>query len=218
VFTESVRERRRAATKDEILAAAWTMVRADGLSALSMRDLGKRVGMTAGALYRYFPSKMHIYDALFADGHVQLQAQMRTEGAPEDPQGAFRDGAHRLMAFCVADPTRYALLFQRPVPGFEPSEESMALARRSYQQLLEQLTALQVTDQSAVDLWAAIHMGLTGQQVANDPGGDRWAQLVDEAVDMFLAHQHHRVERTHDGDDGTDTARRPRPGRSATRR
>ncbi len=34
-----------------------------------MRDLGTRVGMTAGALYRYFPSKMDIYDALFAEGH-----------------------------------------------------------------------------------------------------------------------------------------------------
>jgi AcrR family transcriptional regulator len=207
MFTESVRERRRAATTEEILAAAWAMVRADGLSALSMRDLGKRVGMTAGALYRYFPSKMHIYDALFAEGHAELHAQMRTASAPGDPERAFRDGAHRLMAFCVADPTRYALLFQRPVPGFVPSEESMALARRSYQQLLEQLEALRVTDQSAVDLWAAIHMGLTSQQVANDPGGDRWAQLVDEAVDMFLAHQRDRVERKHDGDSGADPAR-----------
>jgi len=69
VFTEGVRDRRRSATRDEILVAAWSIVRAGGLSALSMRDLGTRVGMTAGALYRYFPSKMDIYDALFAEGH-----------------------------------------------------------------------------------------------------------------------------------------------------
>jgi hypothetical protein len=30
--------------------------------------------------------------------------------------------------------------------------------------------------------------GLTDQQLSNDPGGDRWARLLDEAVDMFLAH------------------------------
>jgi AcrR family transcriptional regulator len=189
VFTNGVRDRRRSATRDEILAAAWSVVRAEGLSALSMRDLGTRVGMTAGALYRYFPSKMDIYDALFAEGHHQLQAHMGSGSGPQDPEAAFRDSAHRLMEFCAADPTRYALLFQRPIPDFVPSEDSMALARRSYQQLPEQLAALQITDQSAADLWAAIHMGLTSQQAANDPGGDRWARLVDEAVDMFLAHQ-----------------------------
>lgn len=192
MFTEGVRDRRRSATRDEILAAAWSVIRADGLSALSMRDLGKRVGMTAGALYRYFPSKMDIYDALFAQGHHQLQAHMRSGRGAEDPETAFRESAHRLMAFCAADPTRYALLFQRPIPDFIPSEDSMALARRSYQQLPDELAALQITDQSAVDLWAAIHMGLTGQQAANDPGGDRWARLLDEAVDMFLAHQRSR--------------------------
>lgn len=154
-----------------------------------MRELAKRVGVTAGALYRYFPSKMDIYDALFAEGHHQLQAVMGSPPIIEDPEGSFRDGAHRLMAFCAADPTRYALLFQRPIPGFTPSDRSMALARQSYRQLPEQLAALGITEQSAVDLWAAIHMGLTGQQAANDPGGDRWIHLVDDAVDMFLAHQ-----------------------------
>jgi hypothetical protein len=28
--------------------------------------------------------------------------------------------------------------------------------------------------------------GLTDQQISNDPGGRRWAQLVDRAVDMLF--------------------------------
>ena len=31
-------------------------------------------------------------------------------------------------------------------------------------------------------------MGLVDQQIANDPGGDRWIRLIDEVVAMFLAH------------------------------
>lgn len=195
MFTEVARDRRRAATREDILASAWTIVRADGFAGLGMRELGRSVGMTAGALYRYFPSKMHIYDALFAESHRQLQAHMTAGGLPGNAEAAFRDSAHRLMAFCTADTTRYALMFQRPIPDFVPSDESMALARRSYQQLLDQLAALDVTDQRTVDLWAAIHMGLTSQQVANDPGGERWVRLVDEAVDMFLAHLRQQRER-----------------------
>ena len=28
--------------------------------------------------------------------------------------------------------------------------------------------------------------GLAGQQISNDPGGDRWERLIDRAVDMLL--------------------------------
>jgi len=49
------------------------------------------------------------------------------------------------------------------------------------------LAAAGVTDQADVDLWTAIQMGLTAQQLANDPGGRRFADLLDPAIDMFLA-------------------------------
>jgi len=37
-----------------------------------------------------------------------------------------------------------------------------------------------------VDLWTAVVTGLATQQVSNDPGGARWARLVDTAVDRLL--------------------------------
>ena len=36
-----------------------------------------------------------------------------------------------------------------------------------------------------VDLYTALVGGLLDAQFANDPGGNRWARLVDRAVDMF---------------------------------
>ena len=51
------RAERREATKAEILDAAWVQVRADGLAALSLRDLARTVGMQAPSLYSYFDSK-----------------------------------------------------------------------------------------------------------------------------------------------------------------
>lgn len=30
--------------------------------------------------------------------------------------------------------------------------------------------------------------GRTSQQISNDPGGDRWARLLDDSIDMFLDH------------------------------
>ena len=49
------------------------------------------------------------------------------------------------------------------------------------------LLAHGITDPDAMDLWTAVVGGLVNQQLANDPGGDRWARLIDRTVDMFLA-------------------------------
>jgi hypothetical protein len=36
------------------------------------------------------------------------------------------------------------------------------------------------------DLWTGMISGLSFQQIANEPGTERWVRLVDDAVDMFL--------------------------------
>jgi hypothetical protein len=38
------------------------------------------------------------------------------------------------------------------------------------------------------DLWTAVVAGLASQQLANEPGGDRYLRLIDEAVAMFADH------------------------------
>ena len=181
------RKRRRQATIAEVVAAAWEVVRADGLAAISMRDLAARVGLKAPSLYQYFPGKLDIYDALFADGHRQLQAHMAQLDRSGDPLEVFRRGSHLFTEFCVADAVRHQLLFQRTIPGFVPSEASMGLAWASYQDMAGALAAAGVTSPEEVNLWSAIQMGLIDMQLANDPGGRRFADLLDRAIDRFVA-------------------------------
>ena len=174
--------------RDEILEAAWDLCREQGLAQLSLRELAARVGMRAPSLYSYFESKDAIYDALFAAGHRELQQRMETLDRTGKPVEVFKRGSRLFTEFCIEDNVRYQLLFQRTIPGFAPSDASMALARRSYQDLAGALAAAGVTDQADIDLWTAIQMGITGQQWANDPGGRRFADHIDAAVDMFLVH------------------------------
>ena len=190
VFGEPIRDRRserHAATRAEILDAAWQIVREQGLAALSLRDVAKAVGMQPPSLYSYFASKSAIYDAMFADGYRQL-LEARTAMPPVTDDAAFKAGARAWFDFCTADPARYQLLFQRTIPGFEPSEASMELAFQAYAVGKAGLAAAGVTDPEAMDLYTALLTGLTDQQISNDPGGDRWGRLLDDAIDMFLAH------------------------------
>jgi len=57
---------------------------------------------------------------------------------------------------------------------------------QAYEQMQDRLAAIGVRDQPTLDLWTAMMTGLTDQQISNDPGGDRWTQLVDRAVDLLL--------------------------------
>jgi AcrR family transcriptional regulator len=184
------RTARRQATQAEIVEAAWAIVREEGLAGLSMRDLGQRLGMRAQSIYSYFASKNEIYDAMFLEGYRAFADCMVAAGTDErgasDPLAAARATAHAFVEFCTIDPVRYQLLFQRTIPGFTPSAESWALAVDVYEQVRVRLVAVGFRDQATLDLWTAVMTGLADQQISNDPGGTRWTQLIDRAVDMLL--------------------------------
>ncbi len=181
-------EVRRARVRDEILDAAWELCRDAGLAGLSLRAVASHLGMRAPSLYTYFASKDAIYDAMFAQGQRQLAERMAflSEGAVS--RAAFRRGSAAFFDFCTEDPTRYQLLFQRTVPGFEPSPESYALAVANLDRFAGQLRAAGVRSGRHVDLWTALVTGLVDQQLSNEPGGRRWRRLLDEAVDLFCDH------------------------------
>ncbi len=186
-----VRDRRAerfAATRREILDAAWELVRTDGLASLSMRELGARVGMRAQSLYVYFPSKFAIYDAMFEESNNDLLGRVHALPAAPTPEESVRARARLFLAFCVEDPVRYQLLFQRTIPRFEPSPSAFAPALRILEDGRERLRACGITTDPAFDAWIALTAGLAAQQNANEPGGDRWVRIADDLYDMYFAH------------------------------
>ena len=55
---------RRPLDKEAIELAALALIDKDGLGELSMRRLGKKLGVEAMSLYHHYPSKAHLLDAL----------------------------------------------------------------------------------------------------------------------------------------------------------
>jgi AcrR family transcriptional regulator len=200
------RKQRRArvteATRDEILQAAWKLARERGPAALTLRDLAKAVDMRAPSIYSYFPSKHAIYDAMFADGNRRVWQYVQQQPTPSDPRERIKAWLRAFVRFCCDDPALYQLLFQRSIPGFEPSRGSMELANQSLQWGRAALADAGVHDAAASDLVTAVVSGLIGQQTANDPGGDRWIRLCDDALQMFFDYFDHRQGgNRHEADD-----------------
>jgi AcrR family transcriptional regulator len=182
------RAERRQETVDEILATAWRIARAEGLAGLSLRELAGEVGMRPQSLYSYFDSKNAIYDAMYAQGCRQFADGQPDQELNGDLRADLKVIGGYFVRFCTEDPVRYQLLFQRTIPGFEPSPSSFAISEQSLGEVIAHLAALGIDDPRDIDLFTALGTGLTDQQISNDPGGDRWVRLLDDAIDMYVDH------------------------------
>ena len=179
------RAERHIETRERIVQTAWALARERGLAGWSLRDVAESVGMRAPSLYVYFDSKNAVYDAMFADGYRTLMARIAatsTEGAPAE---VLRRAANLSFDFSVEDPARHQLLFLRTIPGFTPSAESYTLAQAVLEKLTDVLRTAGVGSTEQVDLWTAMFTGMASQQISNDPGGDRWHRLIDDAVTLL---------------------------------
>jgi AcrR family transcriptional regulator len=184
---------RKEAKREQILAAAWTLAHRDSLAGISLRDLADMVELRQPSLYAYFDSKHALYDAMFEQGNRALVERARALPSTHDPRDAVLELARMLLDFCNEDIVRYVLMFQRHIPGFEPSAASYAVAIEFYEIARSRLEAAGITDQADMDLFTTLVAGVADQQMANDPGGDRWVGLTDRIVAMFFT----EIDRTH---------------------
>ncbi|MBK8903594.1 MAG: TetR/AcrR family transcriptional regulator [Anaerolineaceae bacterium] len=193
------REQVREETIEQILSIAREEMQAEGVAALSLGTIARRLGMRTPSLYTYFDSKNDIYDELFRRGFVEF-GQWMDERPYQD--GTLRENMESVMTtymrFAQENQDLYQLMFQRPVPGFVPSEESMAVslgqldaAKAQFSQLLEREDmTLNIPFEEGRDLVIALAHGLTELHLANNPdlpvGQGRFGQLIPQAVQILL--------------------------------
>jgi AcrR family transcriptional regulator len=195
---EERRRRNRDEMRTAILDASRAIMRQEGAGALNLNEVARRVGLRTPSLYAYFSSKAALYDALFLHG-IELYAGRFRKAMAEPLPLWERLGValETYMTFAQECPELYQLVFERPVPGFTPSEESMKFSLS----FLAEATALveeafraegmrlPVPLSQATDLIIAVQHGLTALHIANEPhlpaGEGRFGALIPAAVELF---------------------------------
>lgn len=186
---EDPRVARRRARMAAVLDAAWAVAHEEGLAALSLHEVARRVGIRQPSLYAYVDSKAGLYDAMFAQAAGELLAQVTTATYSASPRQAVAEATRRIVQYAAtAGTARFQLLLLRTVPGFEPRPESYALSVQLWEWLVERLHAAGMHEPADVDLYTALVAGLLVQQSSNDPGGDRWTRHLDTVLEMFFDH------------------------------
>jgi AcrR family transcriptional regulator len=199
-MSEDRRARRHSQTVQEILDVAVQVMAEEGVAALSLSEVARRIGMRPPSLYQYFPSRMAIYDALFeraAQQALQIAEQYRGRLA-DDPAAAIAAAQQAIFAWEVANPVLAQLLHWRPVPGFAPSARAYAPAVRQVELAREALRAAvdagQLAPAAATEEGLAMYLvlmsGVISQQLSNEPsapvGQGRFTRLTPVALEMFF--------------------------------
>ena len=133
---KSRRERIRDLTRAEIKAAARDLMAEKGTAGLSMRAIGRRMDMTAAALYHYYGGLSELITALILDAFVQMADYLEAAAATPESEGAaaqLRAVANAQRSWALAHPIDFQLIYGNPIPDYEqPVEMTYPPARRSF--------------------------------------------------------------------------------------
>ena len=194
------RQRNREEMIEAIVDAARQIMREQGVAALNLNEIARSLGMQTPSLYEYFPNKMALYDHLFRVGTRHFRAHMAKVSAEASTSEGWELGLRAMTAYVewsVENPELFKLLFERHVPGFVPSDESMAEMYASLEEGRQQLGASLraakldpgLSIEQALDLFIAIQHGITALHLANSPdlpvGQGRFSSLIPHVIDMM---------------------------------
>jgi len=192
------RRRRREQTIEEILGVAVDVMARDGVAGLSLSEVARRMGIQPPSLYKYFPSKLALYDELFKRGARQTLAVFRAAVAQAGPGwAALAAGIEATMRWGLDHQVLGQLLNWRPVPGFEPSAEAFAPSVELVGEIRRLLQA--AADRGELDpaaacqdgeaLLAVLIAGVMSQQLANQPRASwdqgRFTRLTPQVLQLF---------------------------------
>ncbi|MEO1198545.1 MAG: TetR/AcrR family transcriptional regulator [Pseudomonadota bacterium] len=153
--------------KDACVEEAFRIIEADGLEALSLREVARRIGVSHQAPYKHFPSRDHILAEVaarcYADFARHLEARPQTADDWDDLAGM----GLAYLSYARENPLRYRLMFTSTLPPAENHPDMMANAKHAFSLLCDRLstmtlrsTDVEVDDPAkhdAIFIWSCLH-------------------------------------------------------------
>jgi AcrR family transcriptional regulator len=168
------KERQKAELRDLILAAARMIFAEEGAAALTMRRIAEVIEYSPGTIYLYFANREEIALQLVREGFEKLLAAFGPALAIADPVERLRAFGQAYLAFGLAEPQSYKLIFMEDAKfaysvlepsALEPSEPDDDPGQRAFELLSSTIRAAVASgqfkpvdsEQAADAIWAALH-------------------------------------------------------------
>ncbi|MEJ1158544.1 TetR/AcrR family transcriptional regulator [Prosthecomicrobium sp. N25] len=179
----------------DAVAAARAVVDAHGVGGLTVRRVSEAIGCSVGTIYNLFADLddliVHVASGILDDMHEALFGPP----GPADPVERLRDLAQRYLAFAVANPRLWSMLFEystaddRPLPDWHVARIDR-LVRAVQETAAAAIPGGPEDVKASVDvLWASVH-GIAALALRGKLGivtADSAGSLADRLVVTFLA-------------------------------
>ncbi|GAA3682397.1 TetR/AcrR family transcriptional regulator [Nonomuraea antimicrobica] len=155
------------ALRHDLLDAALRVLRDRGALHLTLRRVADAAATSTMGIYTCFGSRAGLLEAIYEHGFRLLhEAMSRSLDGQTDPNARIMGVAHGYRQFALTDPALYALMFERPLPDFDPSPEQRDAALRLCFDLLAEAASaaaqsglIRASDpeRAAYLVWTTIH-------------------------------------------------------------
>jgi AcrR family transcriptional regulator len=175
-MAEQTEERREQLSRERIVAAALALVDAEGLEALTMRRLGRELGVDPMAVYYYVEDKSALLDALVEAVMAEIDVEC---DLPDDPEERLMIAARSYADTLLAHPNALPIILAR-------SPRTPAALRPVEFMLAEFMRAGLAAEDAVVamnTLAAAVrgYVGMSGGDISDDDSVD--VEALREAMD-----------------------------------
>ena len=108
--------------RQALIAAAVGLIEDQGLEAISVRALARRIGVSPGAPFRHFQSRTALLTAVAeeAQDRLMMAVEQSLKGMPEDdPLNKFRAIGEGFLRWAFANPTHFQVISTRAVIDYD---------------------------------------------------------------------------------------------------
>lgn len=123
-------------TREEIVDVALSIVRAEGLPALTARSLGAKLGSSARPIFTVFRNMDELQQEVVAAAKARYAAYVR-EGLSQTKLPAFKGVGSQYISFACTEPKLFQLLFMSE----QPHETTVANVLPAIEEHYEQIVA-----------------------------------------------------------------------------
>ena len=177
-----------------LLTAASDLLATEGPGALTVRRIANAAGVSTMNVYSRFGGKDGVVERLYTEGFTLLADGMRSVVATDDPIADLNACGLSYRRFAIDNPTLYSVMFDRPVPDYQPTIEAQLVAGSTLELLAARIdramTAglLRQADriQTAALVWATCHGVVSLELKEVGPKMIDWPEVYRQALDMFV--------------------------------
>ncbi len=121
-----------------LLAEAATMITEGGAAGVTMREIGRRLGVSRSAPYRHFADKSALLVAVAAAGFNRLRGRLEAieAGAPRTSVERLRRLGGEYVRFALENPAHYRLMYGREALTREELPELKEAANALFEELV----------------------------------------------------------------------------------